>query len=1431
MSRRWVWWTVGGMLVVLLPLAGWRVSLEIPGRMRRAEKEMVEAAARYGLEVRYRSLKFHPLHLRLSLDDLVVRDGLDGLPLVRAGSVDVSLSFTRLLGGNIPVSRIRVRDFRIEAGEANRLLYEKLTAAEGGGGRSEPLPEILLVDGVARLGPLGPVRRMETSVRELRIREVRFLGTRITASLARTTGDIVLPGGGAGAWPFASMDADLLYRKKTLRFRRLRAWGDAAAVRFSGVVDTGTRIVGGKVSGEVDIARWLAANAPGASFAKGFLRTGKVEFSSSVSGPWNNPEGSGKIVLSKAGIAEGPPVDGEAETSFGGRIVRVDGARTTLWGGTLEASGSYAFDSGRVEGKASLRRLSLAAVPWKSLGVPARFGGTGDASACLEGTPARLQGSLSLSFQNGVEQLPSSDRDRLRLRFPVTAEVSGDLSGRGTVHVDSFRLLAGKAEIRASGEGSLPDRNVRFRGSVHLPAGSAADYGWNYPLSWEKIGSEWEISGPVSRLRTAASLTADSVAARALPPLPILLKIDGDLAGSLHFVADVPAPSLKVRAVGTVAGLLQPSGARADLTVTAREIDLSESGRLVSAVASSLGEEPAKIRGYLEGVEGMAEADARIHADTKSLGLSGTVHAAGMGIRGVRLAFVEAEGEYGGEWGGARWNVRGSGRFGDGTVRVSARGAPGEGAEVAGEVDRLEIAQALSLLKRENLSGIRGSLDAKFAAKEGSRGWEVPRFAAGAKEITAGAVRVAGVRAEGSLGSAGGTFSVTADAPHLDLSAEIRRGAGWPTKVSLSATGLPTSFLLAAAGRPEIPSGGSWSGEADGVLLLGDIADGKRFEPDMFPAFRASVRGRGASVEEIRFQEIQASGRRQGDTLAGEILTRSPETKLAWSVSLREPFAFRVEGPFSLGEAVDGAPKDEKRRFSIQGRAEIQGALTAVGRTTGTVRIGSLSLGEGGLELTGKDLSARMDPDGVRWTGGTLLGAGNPVQVAGKISWKGDMDLRVEGKLPAGTVRLVVPGVFDRLDGTMALEVRVTGKVDDPSIVGKGHLEGGNLSFLGYAQRFEGMKVDAVISREKIVFEHFEGRSGGGYIDGWGEVPLKVDAGQRLYFSVDFLDMRYPYPEELRPVIQGHAELFGPVDNLLVTGDVEVQSAKYTKSFRPEKVLGDFGKRLADVTARREKPEFRVRLDIEAIADGTIRIRNNLANATAKGEFKVVGDSSRVIVLGSFDVTEGVVEFRGNKYELKRATVDFQDPRRNNPQIDARAETTKGNVTVTVTVTGTLDKYEVDFFSDPPMGKNDIVALLSLGVTTQGLAGQEGTVGSAAAASLALAPYTGGVEEGIRNAVGLDRFSIEPGFSSTTKTFEPRFIVGKSFGDRASVSVATSVGTAADSSATAEVKLREHIFLQGDWQSTTTTQEGDLGADLKFRYRYRQWKDFLRGKE
>ncbi len=1433
MSKRWVRWVGGGLLLLLLSVVGWRLSLEIPERVRRAGESLVDAAAREGVAVRYDGLKLHLLHLHVSIDNLVVRDALADLPLGSARSIDVSLSPLRFLAGDLPVSRIRVRDFRLEAGARNRALYDRWASTQGKG-PSVSLPEILLVDGSILLTLPGPLRRLQTVVREIRVREERFRGTHVTAFLERSEGDVALPGGAGGVWPFPSVEAELFYKDGVLRVRKFKVARDSASIRLSGSVDTRKRIVFARASGELDIADWITAAAPGSSYVRRVVREGKAEFSVTADGPWNDPEGTARLVFRNAGVPGAAGAEGQVLLSLRSRVLRLERMRAKLWGGVLEADGLCRTGSGYVEGKASLRRVSLAVVPWKALGVPVSLAGTGDASVRVAGTADRLEGAVSLALPGGMERISSSGESGPALRFPMSLEAGGSISDRRDVKIDSFRLLAGKAESRGDGEGSIAEGTLRLRGSLFLPAGKAADYGVGEQLAWEKAAGEWEISGPWSRLRGKASLSATALAIRALPPLPLVLKIDGVPSEVLHVSASVPAQRFTAMVEGTWTYPFDPSRTASEWTAAVREIDLSDSIRWGSAVAASLGTDAGVTTRYLAGIEGKAEVSGKLRVAAGKVEATGRFDAARVDLRGVSLRALRAEGEFGSPRSPDRWAVRVEGKFGDGTFHFAGRGDDGNGTGIEGKVEGVEIAQAFSLLDRDGTGEVRGAVDAGFAARSGPRGWEVSRFAARTEELSVGPARLSGVRVEGRLGEADGTFTVRSASPPVRIDGEVSRTEGWPTKVSLNASEIPTSLLLVAGGRPGVSSGGAWSAEAGGVIRLADIVGGGPLSPEVFPELHGSARATNLSVGDVRFEEFRASGRMRGDLLEGEVLTRAPDSRLAWSVSLREPFGFRLEGPFNLGDSGNGTATNGNRRFSLRGRVQIEGALRAVEKTSGTVLVESLNYREGGFDLSGKDLSAQMGPKGVRWTGGTILAAGNPLRISGRVSWGGDLDVRVDGKLPASAVRLAVPSVFDRLDGLVTLEARVTGSLEAPSLVGTGHLEGGTLSFLGYNQLFEGMRADAVITHEKIVFEHFEAKSGGGYIDGWGEVPLQMDAGQRLYFSVDFLDMRYPYPEDFRPVVQGHVELIGPVEDLLVTGDVEVQSARYTRVMYPEKALVDFSRRLSDVVARREKSEFRVRLDINVVADRTIRIKNNLADIKAGGEFKVGGDTRKVIVLGTFDVYEGYVELYGSRYELKRATVDFQDPRRINPRLDARGETKKGGYNIAVLVTGTMEKPEVDFTSDPPLGRTDIVSLLAFGVTTKSTAssgtgtGPSSGLGGSSAIAIGSAV---GVDEKIRSTVGLDKFAIETGFSQTTQSVEPRFVVGKSFGDRVSISASQSVGTSAYTSASGELKLWEDVYLQGTWESSAAYYQGQIGGDLKVRYRYRSLKDLLDGKE
>ncbi|MCL1926955.1 MAG: translocation/assembly module TamB domain-containing protein [Syntrophorhabdaceae bacterium] len=1435
MSKRFVLWFGSAFLLAFFIWSGWRLSITVSEKLRGVEAELSAYAANYGLDVRHGGLKLHLFRLCLSLDEIEARDALADRFLASANNIEISLSLLRVLRGEVPVSRIRARNFRIEAGEWNRALYEKLCSIEESG--DVRLPEFLFVDGLVSLGPFGPVQRMDANVREVRVRQGRFLGTRIHVAVSRVDGLISIPGEGVTGWPFPSMEADMVFKGNAVRVRKFTAQGDASTISFSGLAEMKKRLIDGKASGTIDLANWIEAGYPGASYARNAFRSGKAEFSVSASGPLENPSGRAKLYLKKSDLRGVAVSDLEAALSSSGSMVRFDRVRAKLLGGSFDASGSYDLNSFGMELKAALNRISLASIPWSDIEAPGRFSGKANIEASVSGTPDRLKATASLSMPEGVESHPELGGRAYKCRLPVTLVASVEMPEAGKLRLESARLRAGLAEAWAEGEILSSARRLKLRGAVRAPSGKAEEYGFLFPVSWRQMDAEWEVSGPLSMPRMAVSADVNGLAAWSLPPASLTVTVEGVPTGTLRFAAGIPADPFKMKTIGTVSALMDPAKTRADVSVSTHGINLSESGKWFAATLVSLGKDPKPVREYLDGMSGTVEADARIKIAAGMADIKGSIRSARIDVRGVPISAVTATGEYRSA-GDARWTARGGGRLGDGAVSFAAEESADGNSKASAGVSGLRISQALSLLRQDGFKGVDGIFEARLDAKRGASEWEIQRLEARSAELSVGDARIANVRVEGTLGAETGMFSARSESPSVSVSGDIRRDMDWRTRFSMTASSLPTSFLFAAAGRPGVASEGVWRAEAEGVALLAGLLSGKPVTPDTFPVFRATVHAESPGMGTLSFKEFRATGARSGGGIAGSLLTTGPETRLAWEVSLREPFEFRLEGPFSIGEESNGRPADDKRRVSVNGKALITGSLKLPERTNGAVRVESFSYREGGWELKGKDFAARMEADGVRLEDVTLTAADAPVRIAGKISWDGDMDARVNGKLPAGLVRLVVPGVFEKLDGIVTAEVRVTGNMFDPVIVGTGRLDEVSLSFKGYAQQFEGLKGEAVLSREKVVFEHFEGRSGGGYVDGWGEVPLQMDAGQRLYFSVDFFDVRYPYPDDFQPVIQGHVELFGPIDDIMVAGDVEVQSARYKKNIYPERAFLDFRRRLADVSARRDSTDFRARLDINVVADRTLRVKNNLANTSGSGEFRVQGDTNKVIVLGSFDMYEGYVELYGNRYEIKRAIIDFQDPRRINPYLDVRAETRKSGYLIAVLVSGTVEKPEVNFSSDPPLGQTDVVSLLSFGVTTQTLLStgyrssfeNVGTTGAVGGSAIALGSL-GGVDERIRGTVGLDKFSIETGFSPTTQTFEPRLVARKSFEDRLSVGMSQSLGTTSETAASLEMQLMERVYLESGWKSGDKSVPGQVSGDVRVRYRFQSLKDLLYGRD
>jgi hypothetical protein len=1247
-----------------------------------------------------------------------------------------------------------------------------------------------------------------------------------------------------GNIPFDGAEAEFFLKGDFVRIKKLRVSGPSAKFLLSGTWDGKKRAVDLKWSGRTDIAGWMASGAPGRDLLRPVATEGTISFSARLAGSLDDPQGSGKILARNLLFTGNTPADAEISLTVSGNKVRLESIRGKVLGGVVSGAGTYDWKTGVGDTRISLKHAAFGKAPWDSWGIPWRPAGRGDLVLSLAGGMEKVQATVSLKIPGGFERPEDARSKAAKVAIPVVVTAGGVFAPGRELLVREFRATVGSAE--ATGEGAYTPEGGRlaFTGTFLVPPGRAAEYGWVYPVSWGNIACKWTVSGTVDKPLVTAGVRAEDLAARALPPVPLSVKLEGNPADVIYFVADIPSDVAKVTATGTLTGPLSPKPGILVSAVDARDIDFSLAERWGAAVLSSLGKDPETIGKYLSGMSGKGTADLQLSAGEGAFSLSGTIMSPEIRFPGLSARTVSASGNWFASSLGARWGFRGSGKLGEGEFLLEGKG---EGAEtrVTMAMEDIDLEAVASFLDRESRTGIGGKASLRMDAGTGPQGWEIETFSASVPRLSARGLTVEGVTAEGSLGESSGTFTLLAASPEVRVLATVHREVGWPVSFSVKAAGVPTDMLLEAIGRGDAPAGGTWDVNAEGVVKSEKMLEGKEVRASAFSEFRFSFSASSPSFSGVSFDALHAEGKKEGDVLTGEIGTRVPDSNLPYSLSLREPFSFQVEGLFSMGRTAGTSAGEDfpgasgksvhsggngKTRFSIAGGLKVSGSLLALENSRGTLGIQRIQYRSGGVDMTAEDISIVLSSEGIRWVSGNILVAGNPLVVSGSVSWAGDLDLRLGGTIPAGAIRLATD-VFDRLEGNVRVDLRVTGKWDDPSVIGTGRLENGTFSFRKYAQLFEEMNAEAVVSREKIIFENFEGRSGGGYIDGRGELPLRFAEGQKMFFSVDFFDMRYPYPEDLHPVVQGHIELAGPVDDILVRGDVEVQSAKYTKTVGLEQALVNFRRRIADVRARREITDFRIRLDIEAYADGTIHVRNNLAEADIKGDFRVVGDTDQVIILGSFDVLKGTIDYGKNRYELTRGSLEFQDPRRNNPGLDFRAETKEGNVTITVLVSGTLDKIEVDLFSDPPYSKNDIVSLLSLGVTSENIEGAGGSVSAAEAATFALGPYKGRVEEGIRDIIGLDRFVIEPAYSSSEQSLGTRFTAGKTIGERFSVSVSTTAAANPEGRAVAEYRVFENVYLQGAWKGATPERDDDLGGDVKVRFRYRQFRDIFRDTE
>ena len=412
--------------------------------------------------------------------------------------------------------------------------------------------------------------------------------------------------------------------------------------------------------------------------------------------------------------------------------------------------------------------------------------------------------------------------------------------------------------------------------------------------------------------------------------------------------------------------------------------------------------------------------------------------------------------------------------------------------------------------------------------------------------------------------------------------------------------------------------------------------------------------------------------------------------------------------------------------------------------------------------------------------------------------------------------------VFDpnlTASGQMIVRATMVGTVSDPQPQGTIRIENGTVNYAGLPSGLSDLNGSLLFTRNQIHIDQLTARTGGGTLD------LKGDASnynQQLNFNLtaNAKDVRLRYPPGVSSTATAELHWVGTRSASLVSGDVLVTKLAVTPGF-------DFGSYLersrqsAGITSA-TSPLNNIKLDVSVRTAPELQMKTAVARLSGNADLRLRGSVARPSVLGRVDILEGDATFNGIKFRLERGDITFANPVAIEPQVNLQATTHVRNYDLDVTVTGTPERLNVNYRSEPPLPKSDIIALLALGRTTQEseqLQQQSGqTLFTDEATNLIIAQALNStVSNRMQKLFGVSRIKIDPqGLTTETNPTArgPQITIEQEFANNLSLSYSTNV-----SQSSQQIIQGEYFFTRNISVVGTRDQNGVVSFDLRVRRR------------
>lgn len=457
----------------------------------------------------------------------------------------------------------------------------------------------------------------------------------------------------------------------------------------------------------------------------------------------------------------------------------------------------------------------------------------------------------------------------------------------------------------------------------------------------------------------------------------------------------------------------------------------------------------------------------------------------------------------------------------------------------------------------------------------------------------------------------------------------------------------------------------------------------------------------------------------------------------------------------------------------------------------------------------------------------------------------------------------------ERARGVVRASLDLRGPASAPTYKGEVILDGGDLALRGFPLPIEDINVRVLVSEREVKLERASAHVGGGDVRVTGTLPVK---GFDFGTATAALTARNIHVSAIEGVnMTLDADLTASWSARVeqdernvpkVAGDVTLTSFEYTRPVTLDadiNSLAQRGKRthLETYDPADDVVDFEIRLH----AAQPLRFRNNLADmqfVLDSPSLTLSGSNQRVGLRGALRVKPGGrVMLRRNEFEVRDGLIQFDDVTRIAPMIDVTAvteyrrysqsQTTSASAAGAGTASaaagagaagvsgaggqwriqlhahGDSDNLKLDLSSEPSLTQEDIVLLLTLGMTRAEMDQMQAASLGESAALEALSTVTGADDAVRENIPVIDDFRLGSAYSSRSGRTEPTVTVGKRVTDRVRANVTSGLSESREVRSNLEWELTGNTSVLGSYDNVNNVSNsslGNLGADIRFRINF-----------